>query len=112
MARDEEPITLCLDPLLVDDERAASICGLGRSYWCVLERSGLVGPRPVRLGRRRLWSVAELRAWVESGLPNRETWVMQTKRDGKNAEEVPISREDRGLTADSKSVVDAKGDHR
>jgi len=31
-------------------------------------------PAPLKLGRRTLWRAAELRAWVEAGMPPASRW--------------------------------------
>jgi predicted DNA-binding transcriptional regulator AlpA len=31
-------------------------------------------PRPIRLGRRKLWNVRELQAWLDAGSPPRDRW--------------------------------------
>lgn len=58
-------------PLLVDGPRAAATCGVALRSWWRLHAQARV-PRPIKLGRRTLWSVAELRAWVAAGCPSRD----------------------------------------
>lgn len=60
-----------IHPLLVDAVAAAEAHDVCERTWRSLDAQGLV-PEPVRLGRRRLWSVEDLRAWVRLGCPNRE----------------------------------------
>jgi predicted DNA-binding transcriptional regulator AlpA len=31
-------------------------------------------PAPVRIGGRVVWRVSEIRAWLDAGAPDRETW--------------------------------------
>ncbi|HUU97656.1 MAG TPA: hypothetical protein VM487_18120 [Phycisphaerae bacterium] len=62
--------------LLVDSDEAAAMCGISRTMWWGLHSSGRV-PAPVRLGRRTLWSVEELRGWIGAGCPARERWLAQ-----------------------------------
>ena len=64
------------DRLLVDSTEAARLCGISRTMWWSLHSSGRV-PAPVRLGRRTLWSVDELRGWIAAGCPARERWLAQ-----------------------------------
>jgi predicted DNA-binding transcriptional regulator AlpA len=61
------------EKLLLDAKEAAALCGIGRSYWLRLHSSGRV-PLPLRLGRRTLWSRAEVTRWVDAGLPDRQRW--------------------------------------
>lgn len=48
--------------------------GISRGQWFKLSRSGRT-PLPVYLGTRRpVYLLAELRAWLEAGAPDRQTW--------------------------------------
>lgn len=61
------------EPLAVDAVGAADLVGVARSTWLKLHSQGRT-PRCFRMGRRVLWSVDELRAWVRAGAPPREKW--------------------------------------
>jgi len=50
-------------------------------HFRALDASGRV-PRGVRLGRARVWNVAELQGWLDAGCPNRATW--EAMRGGSN----------------------------
>jgi predicted DNA-binding transcriptional regulator AlpA len=65
-------------PLLVDAGTAASMCGIGRTLWYDLRSAGRV-PEPIRLGRRRLWRVDELQAWIAAGCPGQNRWEQMNK---------------------------------
>ena len=56
--------------LLLSALEAAAACGVGERLWADLNRQGRV-PAPIKLGRRRLWSLAVLREWVDAGCPPR-----------------------------------------
>ena len=56
-----------LPQLLVDDDDAAACLGISRAHFLAMVRAGRVDVTVVRLGRRRLYSVPSLRAWVEGG---------------------------------------------
>ncbi len=43
-----------------------------RHIWAMTSSGRL--PRPIRLGRRVLWSRAEIAAWLEAGAPTRDRW--------------------------------------
>ncbi len=60
--------------LLLSAEDAAGILGIGRSHFYGLHSSGRLGPLPIRLGSRTLWSRRELENWVEHGCPARAEW--------------------------------------
>lgn len=69
--------------LAVDAATAARLCGVSRSQWFMLSSAGKT-PRPIRsLGIRcPRWLVSELRAWLESGAPERGAWErMKGARD-------------------------------
>ena len=60
--------------LLVDARGAAALLGISRTNWLTRYQMGQT-PEPIRnLGRRVLWRLAELRAWVDAGCPNRYNW--------------------------------------
>jgi predicted DNA-binding transcriptional regulator AlpA len=63
-----------VEPLLVDAKAAAKLLGISPRHLLGMHSSGRL-PLPVRLGRRRLWRVAELTAWVAADCPVREKWI-------------------------------------
>ena len=64
-----------VEALLVDDVTAAAMLGLGVSFFRELLKSGVIGPEPVKLGRRQLHRVDQLRAWILAAMPDRREWV-------------------------------------
>lgn len=60
-------------PLAVDSFGAARLLGVSESHWRVMLAGGRVPPG-FRLGRRRLWAVAELTAWIAAGAPSADRW--------------------------------------
>ncbi len=70
--------------LLLDSKDSASLLGIGeRSFWS-MHSSGELGPLPIRLGKRTLWSRFELEEWVKARCPRREEWVAM-KGEGQHA---------------------------
>jgi predicted DNA-binding transcriptional regulator AlpA len=70
------------EPLLIDIKE---LCRkLGRSK-ASIERDIELGriPAPLRLGNSRKWRLAEINAWVEAGMPDRETWERIYKKNGR-----------------------------
>jgi hypothetical protein len=61
--------------LLVGAEDAARALGIGRTSFLLADKTGEIGPQSVRIGGRRLWVLAELRAWTLAGCPARQRWV-------------------------------------
>ena len=57
----------------IEAAQAARLCGISRATWYSLRKAGRV-PRPVRLGRRVLWRVEELREWMAAGCPPLSRW--------------------------------------
>jgi excisionase family DNA binding protein len=66
-------------PLLIDFAAAAALLGIGVSTFYAMNRSGELGPRGIRLRRRRLWRRDELATWVRCGCPRRELWIVMSR---------------------------------
>lgn len=64
-----------LEPLLLDREQLAE--ALGGISTDTLDRLAAAGklPPPVSLGRRKLWSKAEIAAWIAAGTPDCARWM-------------------------------------
>ena len=62
--------------LTVGIKGLAKLLGISRSLACKLDASGRL-PRGIYLGRRKVWSVAEIEAWLAAGAPTREVWEAQ-----------------------------------
>ncbi len=62
-------------PLAVDSHGAARLMGVSESHWRIMVSGGRCPPG-FRLGRRRLWSVAELTAWIAAGAPSNDRWTI------------------------------------
>ena len=65
-------------PLAVDSFGAARLLGISESHWRILASAGRCPPG-FRLGRRRLWAVAELSAWIAAGAPTADKWRAMQK---------------------------------
>jgi hypothetical protein len=61
--------------LAVDTATAAKMICMSRSHFYECDKTGEIGPVPMRCGGKRLYSVAELSAWVNSGMPARSRWI-------------------------------------
>ena len=70
-----------IEPLLVDQMTAARMLGLGKTLFYELLATGQIPPG-VKLGRRRLWSVDELKAWARANCPSREKWDRLREQKG------------------------------
>lgn len=55
------------EPLTLDASAAAKLVGISRSTFLRLDSTGGIGPRSIRLSRRRVWIRSEIVAWIEHG---------------------------------------------
>ena len=76
MSENAQNVLVRIDPVLVGIGDAASMLGISTTAFKALERTGQIGPMPIRIGtlQRKLYSVCELRRWAEAGCPIREIW--------------------------------------
>jgi len=65
------------EQLLVGTKQAAEMLSIGRSHFYSMLSSGQIGPMAHKLGKRSLFSVNELREWVNAGMPPRQKWIKQ-----------------------------------
>jgi len=75
---DPPPTGSPVEPLLIAARVAGPLCGGSEASWWRYHAAGRV-PAPVKLGGRTLWRVEELRRWVGSGCPDRQTWEAMRK---------------------------------
>ena len=61
------------DVWTVDARGVAKLLGASERHIRTLDAEGKL-PAPIQLGRLKKWNRDELRAWMESGCPDRETW--------------------------------------
>ena len=62
-----------LSPLVADARRLARLLDCGVRTVRTLDAGGRL-PAPIRIGGRVVWRVAEIRAWLAAGAPDRQTW--------------------------------------
>ena len=64
-----------VEPLLY---RTGDLVKVLRTSIATLHRMQAAGklPRPIRWGGRLCWRVAEVKAWVAAGMPDRKTWEL------------------------------------
>ena len=63
-----------IEPLLIDATGAAALLGIGRSFFYENLATERIPLKPIRFGRKVLFSVQELRRFVESGCPPAGKW--------------------------------------
>jgi len=61
-------------PLVVDARRLAQLLCAGVRTVRTWDAAGKL-PAPIRIGGRVVWRVAEIRAWLAAGAPDREAWA-------------------------------------
>lgn len=62
-------------PLLVGATDAGRLLGVSRSTFLRWDKRGILGPRSIKLGRKRLWVAAHLQAWALTGCLPRPRWL-------------------------------------
>jgi predicted DNA-binding transcriptional regulator AlpA len=62
-----------LSPLVADAARLARLLGVGVRSVRSWDAGGKL-PRPVKLGTRVVWIIAEIRRWLAAGAPARDEW--------------------------------------
>jgi hypothetical protein len=67
--------------LTVDAKGLAELLGIGLRTVRALDAGGKL-PRGLFLAARKVWRVAEVRAWLAAGAPDRQTWE-EIRRTGK-----------------------------
>jgi len=63
-----------LEPLLLSARDLAVLLRLGLRTIRSMDAAGKL-PAPVRVGGSVRWQLDELRAWLDAGAPDRETWA-------------------------------------
>jgi predicted DNA-binding transcriptional regulator AlpA len=62
-----------VEPALLRARDAAKLCGISLASWWRWDAAGRM-PRGVKIGGARLWSRAELLAWIAAGCLERAEW--------------------------------------
>jgi predicted DNA-binding transcriptional regulator AlpA len=60
-------------PAMMRAKAAAHLCGISEATWWRWVAAGNV-PRGFKIGGTRLWSRAELLAWIDASCPSRRDW--------------------------------------
>ncbi len=77
--------------LAVDAPTAAMMLGISPAHFYTRLSAGQVPPG-FHLGRRRLWSVQELREWIDAGAPYADGWAA-TNPNGAHAARSQMKRQ-------------------
>jgi predicted DNA-binding transcriptional regulator AlpA len=71
------------EPLAAGAKILAGMLGISVATFWRWDASGELGPPGIRKGGRRLWPLAEVRAWVSAGMPTRQVWLALTRPEKK-----------------------------
>jgi hypothetical protein len=69
-----------LEPLAVGREQVATLLSIGVATLDRWDAAGLLGPVGAKKAGRKLWALAELREWVQAGMPGRKEWLARRPR--------------------------------
>lgn len=74
-----------INPLLLSVKDAAKLLGISPSSFRKLHNSGRLGPLPIRLSIKLLFSRRELVAWIKADCPARVQWqaIKQSQKERK-----------------------------
>lgn len=63
-----------IEPLMLDIPALCTCLSIKRATYYKIAANGMLGPLPIKLCRKVLYSKAEIERWVESGCPHRKVW--------------------------------------
>lgn len=72
-----------LKPFLVSTAEAAHLLSIGKTLLHQMCSDGRFGPEKIKLGKRTLFSVAEIQEWIKAGMPGRLQWEKICRGDKK-----------------------------
>jgi predicted DNA-binding transcriptional regulator AlpA len=61
--------------LLISFEDTADLLGISRALLYQMHSSGILGPVPFAIGRRKLFRRDQIEAWVMANMPSRIQWL-------------------------------------
>ncbi len=73
MARPKVPVVTLSEKLAYTMPDLAALTGLSQRTLWTLNKEGSL-PGRCKVGRRILFTASIIRAWVEAGMPDKETW--------------------------------------
>jgi len=70
-----------IEPILVNSEIAAQMCGISLAEWFRLLASGRIGPKKIIFGSKCVrFSVAQLKLWAANGAVSRREFLEMKAR--------------------------------
>lgn len=79
--RDKPETHSGVEPLLVGAKALARMLAISEATLWRWDASGELGPTGAKKRGRRLWAIAEVKDWVNSGMPERDEWL--ARRSGR-----------------------------
>ena len=80
LARTQAEDVHAVKPHALNHAATARLMGIAPSHLHNLEKTGRMGPTPVRLGRCKRYLTAHVQEWMNAGCPPRHRW--QAIRNG------------------------------
>jgi predicted DNA-binding transcriptional regulator AlpA len=63
-----------VEPLLLDIQQLCKSLSIARPTYYKILANGMLGPLPIKLCRKVLYSKGEIERWVQAGCPHRKIW--------------------------------------
>jgi predicted DNA-binding transcriptional regulator AlpA len=62
-------------PVLIDGAEVCRLASIGPTLFHAMRKSGLFGPRVIRIGAAVRFDASEVRAWLLAGCPAKNRWA-------------------------------------
>jgi len=79
-----------IEPLLLDIQQLCACLRIARPTYYKISANGALGPLPIKLCRKVLYSKTEIELWVQAGCPHRKQWQTQRKEIRPGKERRPL----------------------
>jgi len=80
-AQPVDPRSVAHSPLAVDIRGLAVLLDCSERHVRAMNAAGRL-PGALRLGRRRVWAIATIEAWLDAGAPTRAAWELRRGTGG------------------------------
>jgi predicted DNA-binding transcriptional regulator AlpA len=68
-----------IEPLMLDIRALCTCLSIKRATYYKISANGTLGPLPIKLCKKVLYSKGEIERWVQAGCPHRKQWQIQRK---------------------------------
>jgi len=76
-----DPRRVAHAPLAVDNRGLAVLLDCSERHVRAMNAAGRL-PRALRLGRRRVWAISTIEAWLDAGAPTCAIWELRHEKGG------------------------------